>query len=369
MAMVDRISPLPDDILCHILSFLSTKDAISTSLLSKRWRPLWRSLPCLHFDLNFPNSPSIYINNCNIIYRIILSRDHIKSLRFQCGPIFNFYLDPLDANINEWVDIAIQHGLENLDLGHPCDPPIPTLWSSSIFRCKTLVVLKLEGFFVDVDDIVHLPSLKILILDCAYFREPRCVLKLLSGCPSLENLEANCIDYDGPIEEDSEEEQDESIEEDPEEEQDEPIEEDMEETNGDYDGISLPKLVNAEVSCLTPDIPLRAISSVRFLRMDEYLGDIPVFPNLTHLEIGMRIKINWPLVLEMLKQCPKLQVLVLNIAVVEFSSFADVDWPYPQFNSRALRTMTIYNAPSHAKLEMLKELEGSSAICQISFMD
>ncbi|KAJ1443688.1 Leucine-rich repeat domain superfamily [Sesbania bispinosa] len=269
MAMVDRISPLPDDILCHILSFLSTKDAISTSLLSKRWRPLWRSLPCLHFDLNFPNSPSIYINNCNIIYRIILSRDHIKSLRFQCGPIFNFYLDPLDANINEWVDIAIQHGLENLDLGHPCDPPIPTLWSSSIFRCKTLVVLKLEGFFVDVDDIVHLPSLKILILDCAYFREPRCVLKLLSGCPSLENLEANCIDYDGPIEEDSEEEQDESIEEDPEEEQDEPIEEDMEETNGDYDGISLPKLVNAEVSCLTPDIPLRAISSVRFLRMDE----------------------------------------------------------------------------------------------------
>ncbi|KAJ1443686.1 Leucine-rich repeat domain superfamily [Sesbania bispinosa] len=341
MTMVDRISPLPDDIICHILSFLSTKDAISTSLLSKRWRALWRSLPCLHFDLNPSNSPSIYINNCNIIYRIILSRDHIKSLRFQCGPIFNFYLDPLDANINEWVDIAIQRGLENLDLGHPCDPPIPTLCSSSIFRCKTLVVLKLEGFFVDVDDIVHLPSLKTLILDY----------------------------YDGPIEEDSEEEQDESIEEDPEEEQDESIEEDMEETNGDYDGISLPKLVNAEVSCLTPDIPLKAISSVRFLRMDEYVGDILVFPNLTHLEIEMRIKINWHLVLEMLKQCPKLQVLVLNIVVVEFSTFADVDWPYPQFNSRALRTMTIYNAPSHAKLEMLKELEGNSATCQISFMD
>ncbi|PRQ42717.1 putative F-box domain-containing protein [Rosa chinensis] len=34
----DRLSELPDAILCHILSFLSTVDAVKTSVLSHRGR-------------------------------------------------------------------------------------------------------------------------------------------------------------------------------------------------------------------------------------------------------------------------------------------------------------------------------------------
>uniref|UniRef100_A0A0E0MG19 F-box domain-containing protein n=1 Tax=Oryza punctata TaxID=4537 RepID=A0A0E0MG19_ORYPU len=42
-AAVDRISELPDDLLQRVLHFAPAKEAASTSLLSSRWRSLWRS--------------------------------------------------------------------------------------------------------------------------------------------------------------------------------------------------------------------------------------------------------------------------------------------------------------------------------------
>ncbi|PRQ17700.1 putative F-box domain-containing protein [Rosa chinensis] len=46
----DRISELPDAILCHILSFFSTREAVKTSILSHRWKNVWASVPNLDFD-------------------------------------------------------------------------------------------------------------------------------------------------------------------------------------------------------------------------------------------------------------------------------------------------------------------------------
>ncbi|PNX94471.1 F-box/LRR-repeat protein [Trifolium pratense] len=44
------IDSLPDNILGHILSFLPTKEAIPTCLLSKRWKKQWLQLHSLHFN-------------------------------------------------------------------------------------------------------------------------------------------------------------------------------------------------------------------------------------------------------------------------------------------------------------------------------
>jgi len=47
----DRISKLPDDVLVMILASLSTEDALKTSVLSTRWKNVWKQVPYLHFDL------------------------------------------------------------------------------------------------------------------------------------------------------------------------------------------------------------------------------------------------------------------------------------------------------------------------------
>ncbi|GFP88701.1 putative F-box/LRR-repeat protein at5g41840 [Phtheirospermum japonicum] len=47
---IDRLSALPEGIICHILSFLPTKTSLSTSILARRWRFLWARVPNLNFD-------------------------------------------------------------------------------------------------------------------------------------------------------------------------------------------------------------------------------------------------------------------------------------------------------------------------------
>ncbi|CAI0441637.1 unnamed protein product [Linum tenue] len=46
----DRLSALPDRALVHILSFVDSKDAVQTCVLSRRWRCVWKQVPVLNFN-------------------------------------------------------------------------------------------------------------------------------------------------------------------------------------------------------------------------------------------------------------------------------------------------------------------------------
>ncbi|CAN6347170.1 unnamed protein product [Urochloa humidicola] len=60
MASDDLLSTLTDDLLRRILYFVPFKEAASTSVLSRRWRSLWRSSGAVNLDVRFRH------NDCDI---------------------------------------------------------------------------------------------------------------------------------------------------------------------------------------------------------------------------------------------------------------------------------------------------------------
>ncbi|KAL9293608.1 unnamed protein product [Arabidopsis thaliana] len=48
---VDQISKLPDNVLVMILKEMLTEDAVKTSVLSKRWKTVWKQVPYVLFDM------------------------------------------------------------------------------------------------------------------------------------------------------------------------------------------------------------------------------------------------------------------------------------------------------------------------------
>ncbi|KAG4965914.1 hypothetical protein JHK85_040889 [Glycine max] len=74
----DRIRRLPNDIICHIYSFLSTIDAVKTSVFSTRWRSLWTRISTLylHKDI-FGHSKTFFAS----IVSSVLDRHKVKCIK------------------------------------------------------------------------------------------------------------------------------------------------------------------------------------------------------------------------------------------------------------------------------------------------
>ncbi|MCI14689.1 F-box/LRR-repeat protein, partial [Trifolium medium] len=148
----DKISSLPDTILCHILSFLETKQSIATSVLSKKWKNLWLSVPSLYFKTTVKGITENFQFNDNV-YTVLLSRDAaVKSFRLKL--IYDYpqirYLNGPINSITKWVNFVVQGGVECLDLrlritGWVEEHYVPIL-PITVLTCRTLVVLKLFSY-------------------------------------------------------------------------------------------------------------------------------------------------------------------------------------------------------------------------------
>ncbi|XP_058775247.1 F-box protein At4g09920-like [Vicia villosa] len=186
--MEDRISSLPDEVISHILSFLPTKFAATTSILSKRWHPLWLSVPTLNFDdKTFQNIESFLM----FVSSALFSRDITL-------PIQSFHLKCVNASkrrhsldINAFLDAVVQRRVQNVRLRLTTRVNVPP----SLFSCRTLVVLHLRKIKVEhlskLD--VDFPLLKTLSLSNIKFKRIDYIAVLLYGCPVLEELRTKCV--------------------------------------------------------------------------------------------------------------------------------------------------------------------------------
>ncbi|XP_057432190.1 F-box/LRR-repeat protein At3g58900-like [Lotus japonicus] len=140
---VDYISELPDCILSVILSMVSMKDLINTSVLSKRWCNLWHSIRDLKFDVH-----NVLVSHHEELLKMgyVVDEDVQKyiglvkgiALELGCRGEFvkrvdqfvkNFKGTVIDSfmvefilnqehsnNIDNWIRFAIARGVERIDL-------------------------------------------------------------------------------------------------------------------------------------------------------------------------------------------------------------------------------------------------------------
>ncbi|CAA0808510.1 Putative F-box/LRR-repeat protein [Striga hermonthica] len=206
MASIDRLSSLPDDVKCHILSFLPTKLSVATSVLEKRWRFVWAHVPCLDFSggdfrkKGTQTSEDFLLEETwleetqdsddlreeegtqasDIIHSIILRHntnrmDTLKLCYIKCN----------EYQLDIWIRTAIERSIRNLYLELDFD----TL-SLYLFNCKTIVdlTLRISRVSISAVDNVSLPSLKKFYVYNLICENDDVLPRFLSGCPSLEEL-------------------------------------------------------------------------------------------------------------------------------------------------------------------------------------
>ncbi|RHN45088.1 putative F-box domain, FBD domain, leucine-rich repeat domain, L domain-containing protein [Medicago truncatula] len=340
---VDRVSVLPDSVICHILSFLPTKESAATSILSKRWNPLWLSVLTLDFDdQNFTEFSTFR----HFVYSVIALRNitlqTIQSFRLKCGNSSGF--NPHD--VKRFIHAIFQRGIQNLNL--EMSPfKLGFKLPHCVFSCSNLTALKLKGLAIDYSCDFNFPLLKTLHLYTISFgRDRDCFLRLLKGCPILEDLE-------------------------------------------------------------TKDLLLHSSNSTgMYYFIQKY--ELSTFLNLTHMKIVFELTHNWPgkwkWLTKVLQHCPKLQNLTIHEGSSDRNKIEDVDWmdtpivpecfssqlktcsligykgmncdfqfaKYILKNAKVLQTMTINASPvdiniKHQILIKLTLCPRGSTTCKISF--
>ncbi|KAJ8441940.1 hypothetical protein Cgig2_020085 [Carnegiea gigantea] len=180
----DKISSLPNDVLLHILSFLSIENAVATSALSTRWKHVWTGIRVL--DLSSwkcgrylrPEHGRINYENLLLVLDV-LDVGCLESVRCHFSRVGS-------TRPSECLASLMKRSIRKLELVYERVEPV--VLPLSLFACEKLVELKLFGrFIIRFPGSWHCPNLKVVSLAQVAFAHGS-VEDLLRGCPILEEL-------------------------------------------------------------------------------------------------------------------------------------------------------------------------------------
>ncbi|VVB06622.1 unnamed protein product [Arabis nemorensis] len=184
---MDRLSNLPDEIICHIGSFLSAKEVAFTTVLSKRWQNLITIVQVLRFDDSIESFKDFADRLSSLPATSRVRKLYLKWWSLESAGINNCLRDVLKRGVF-YLNLSI-NGKQGYSLPF------------EVFTCKTVVKLSL-GFRFSIDMIPEnalLPSLKTLSLNDLKFFEfgGNCAFQtLLAACPVLEELFLSDVNWE-----------------------------------------------------------------------------------------------------------------------------------------------------------------------------
>ncbi|XP_010429712.1 PREDICTED: F-box/LRR-repeat protein 13-like [Camelina sativa] len=197
---VDRISHLPDSLLCQVLLFLPTKDVVKSSVLSRRWRDLWKCVPRLDlYGFDF-HEEGCYtesgMENCvSFVDRFLSFVDRFLGLHSEScleSVRFSFLGDgnrePDNALIWRWMNTVLDMKVKHIEYSEDARESDESQIPPAIYTCLTLVSLELCGVTMSSPEFVSLPSLRVLDLIYVIFPDDLALETLISGCTALETL-------------------------------------------------------------------------------------------------------------------------------------------------------------------------------------
>jgi hypothetical protein len=150
---VDRLSRLPDKLLCDIVSRLPIKEAARTAVLSRRWSPIWRAAPLvlvdthllpagddeIPIDLDHAHSDAV----AAAVSRILVAHPG----PFRCVRITCCYMEEDRARVERWLKLLASKGVQELFLiNRPFPLTIDKHLPATFFSMTTLTRLYL-GFW------------------------------------------------------------------------------------------------------------------------------------------------------------------------------------------------------------------------------
>ncbi|XP_057775735.1 F-box/LRR-repeat protein At3g26922-like [Salvia miltiorrhiza] len=170
----DRLSELPDSLILMILSLLETRYVVRTTLLSKRWRDLWTTVPRLKFVRD----------DRRFICGVLAQWRGEKIISFYLSLVFS---TPSDLDL--WLLFAVERQVEELHIDFGPYSNAQYYPPQRLYPCSSITELHLGSCcLLEIEGSVQWNRLKSLWIEVPDSSCDDAIKKILLGAPRLEKM-------------------------------------------------------------------------------------------------------------------------------------------------------------------------------------